>query len=359
MRNSIFSLLLIFLFGCSSKDENVSRLDHVPVANPNELIRFNEIGDNLLSHIGYNSVVLEDGHILIPDRQHVKLFKADSTGELIETIGRRGNGPGEFQDITFLSKSAYGNILIYDQMNQKVIVLDSLGQYDTEFSIPSNSPSGSLSELHEVNEQQYLMIFRSNEYIFNENSEQVSYLVTYDIRQNKFSPTIKIDSRPYARRTGGGGGARVPYAAADLFAYDYKTADIYLYKSDGQRIAQLDTSLDTVQVLSLDIESELITRAEFDTLRAEYLEYWESMQNLLPEYKAAADQLMIDHKNNFWLKLNHSSEYQQWLVASGQGELLQNVQLPKGSILTHISEKHLGVRLDDITFALFEFPQTE
>ena len=359
MRNSIFSLLLVFLIGCNSKDENLSRLDHVPVKNPNELIRFNEIGDNLLSHIGYTSIVLEDGHILVPDRQHVKLFKADSKGKLIETIGRRGNGPGEYQDITFLSQSAYGSILIYDQMNQKVIVLDSLGQYNTEFSIPSNSPSGSLIELHEVIEQQYLMIFRSSEYLLNENSEQVSYLVTYDIRQDKFSPTIKIDSRPYARITGGGGGARVPYAAADLFAYNYKTSDIYLFKSDGQRIAQLDASLDTVQVVSLDIESELITRTELDSLRAEYPEYWASMQSMLPEYKAVADQLMIDHKNNFWLKLNHSSKYQQWLVASGQGELLQNVRLPKGSMLTHISEKHLGVRLDDITFALFDYPEIQ
>lgn len=356
MRILIFSLLLIILVGCNSNNESNSQLSDVPVTTPNELVKFETIGENLLSHIGYTSIVLKSEHVLIPDRQHVKLFKTDSSGELIETIGRKGNGPGEFQDITFLSQSAFGNTLIYDQMNQKVVVLDSLGHFSSEFIIPSNSPSGSLRELYEVEEQQYLMIFQSHESLFNEDREQVSYLVIYNSKKKSFSPEKTINSRPYARRTGGGGGMRVPYAAADLIAYDKTTAEFYLYGSGRQKIAQLDTSLDTVEVISFDLEPELVTRAESDSIRAKNPEYWDSMQSLLPEYKALADRLIIDPENNFWLKLNHANEYEQWLIVSDLGELLQIVQLPKDSMLTHVSDEHLGVRLDDITFALFEFP---
>lgn len=359
IRISIFSLSLIILLGCNANDESNSELSDVPVTTPKELVQFETIGDNLLSHIGYASIVLRDGHVLIPDRQHVRLFKTDNSGKLIETIGRKGKGPGEFQDITFLSRSAFGNTLIYDQMNQKMVVLDSLGHFNYEFVIPSNSPPGSLSELYEVEEQQYLMIFRSHEYMLNEDSEQVSYLVTYNSKQENFSPAKTINSRPYARRTGGGGGLRVPYAAADLIAYDKITADIYLYGSDGEKIAQLDASLDTTEVISLDLQPELLTEEEADSVRMEYPEYWDSMQSLLPEYKALADRLVMGPQNNFWLKLNHANEYEQWLMVSDQGVLLQIIQLPKNSMLTHVSEEHLGVRLNDTTFALYEPPQIQ
>lgn len=358
MRFSIYSLLLLTFLGCTSNDNSVSQssLD-VPVTIPKELIRFEAVGDNLLSRIGYYSIVLNDGSILIPDRHHLKLFRVDSSGELIEIIGRKGHGPGEFQDITFLSHSAFGNILIYDQLAQKVVVLDSQGDYYTEILIPSDKPSGTLSEIYEVEEQQYLMIFQSTQFVFNKDSEQISYLVTYNRDQDRFSSASTINSRPNALKARGWAWKRVPYAAADLIAYDKTTANFFIYRSDGHEIAKLDTSRDTLQVISFYLEPEIMTRAEADTLRSENQDYWGSMQNLLPEYKAIADQLMIDYKNNFWLKLNHSSEYQQWLTLSEQGQHLQVIQLPKNSMLTHLSEEHLGVRLDDITFALFEFPE--
>ena len=36
------------------------------------------------------------------------------------------------------------------------------------------------------------------------------------------------------------------------------------------------------------------------------------------------------------------------------GEVEKVVNLPKNTYLTHISEHHLGVRLDDSTFGLYE-----
>lgn len=43
-----------------------------------------------------------------------------------------------------------------------------------------------------------------------------------------------------------------------------------------------------------------------------------------------------------------------WFVLNSEGEVLKRVMLPKNSYLTHIHKDHLGVRLDDSTFALFE-----
>jgi hypothetical protein len=78
------------------------------------------------------------------------------------------------------------------------------------------------------------------------------------------------------------------------------------------------------------------------------------MEPLLPEYKAIADDLIIDEQHNFWLKLNHRSEYQKWLILSESGDKLAIVHLPKDGMLTHVSDQHLGYRLDDHKFALLE-----
>jgi hypothetical protein len=266
MRKSLLSILVFIFVGCSTHDDSVSLLSDIPVTTLKEMIRFDTIGDNYLSHIGYTSIALNDGNILVPDRQLGTLFKVNSSGELIETIGRRGNGPGKFQDISFLNKSAFGNSLIYDQMNQKVIVLNNQGHYFTEFLIPPNRPSGSLIEVYEVEAQQYLMVFQSFDYMINENAEQVSNLVIYNREQEIVSPAKTIKSSPYARRTGGGGGMRAPYVASDLLAYDNTTADVYLYRSDGHNIAQLDVSLDTIQISTFDLEPEKLTKTESDSI---------------------------------------------------------------------------------------------
>ena len=64
--------------------------------------------------------------------------------------------------------------------------------------------------------------------------------------------------------------------------------------------------------------------------------------------------MIINLGRNIWGNLNSVSGFDQWLAVSLRGEQLSIVNFPKDSMLTHISENHLGVRLDDITFALFE-----
>lgn len=63
---------------------------------------------------------------------------------------------------------------------------------------------------------------------------------------------------------------------------------------------------------------------------------------------------MLIHKDQIWVQSNIRGEFQKWFVLSMDGEITKIVHFPKNVLVTHISDHHIGVRLDDTTFALFE-----
>lgn len=56
-----------------------------------------------------------------------------ATAEQVATIGRRGEGPGEFNFPTSLAFGPEGNLFVVDQINSRVQVLDAEGEYVDEF----------------------------------------------------------------------------------------------------------------------------------------------------------------------------------------------------------------------------------
>lgn len=343
---------------CHTEEQSHTDLQDLPVFIPQEILRIDgSIGDNFFGHIGYATVVQNDGNVLIPDLLHKKLFKIDEGGRLIDIVLRQGKGPGEVEDITFLSQSAFDGILIYDQTNEKIVLLGDSGNYKDEFVLtPGLQPPGinSLSEVYELAKNQYLLIFSTWEYLFKPDSDQKSYLIVYNRSLEMSSESIETRSKLHAVLEGGGASRQIPFVPADLIGYNTSSADLYLYWSGGNDIAHLDTSLDTIRTISISLTPDRISNTEKDSLRHAFPEYWDSMKSFFSEYKAIADRMLVDPKNNFWLLLNRENDNQTWLVVSELGEFKHIVELPAGSMLTHISKHHLGVRLDDVTFALFQ-----
>ncbi len=57
----------------------------------------------------------------------------DPSGKLLRWVGKRGNGPGEFNFPTFIWIDRDGNIYIVDSMNFRLQILDAAGKYITSF----------------------------------------------------------------------------------------------------------------------------------------------------------------------------------------------------------------------------------
>lgn len=359
----IFLLTLLVLIGslaftgCKTQEEDHSTLSDLPSVQPEELIRFDAAGDIFFSHLGYHSILLEDGNMLLGDRELKVLLKISAEGELEEQLLKPGRGPGELQDINFISQGASGDIFVHDQINKKIIRLDKNGSYRDEFSVPSWE-SANLTEIYEPEKDLYLMVFKSFDYLMNPEKEPQLHLTTYNAAADTFVKAQTLADRPFARQIIDGavrGGTVVPFAPEHLRAFRPATGTLTLFYSGGDRLAKVNTGLDTLNVIELPVEPEAVSEEEIAALREDSrTEVWRELKDLLPGVKALAEDMMIDGSGNYWLKLNHRGEYDRWLVADADGKPLTLVNLPEGSMLTHVSKNHLGVRLDEVTFALFE-----
>jgi hypothetical protein len=356
MRSFLLAGFIFCLFGCTNESNISDGFKNLSTVTPKETLRFDTAGDQPFSHLGYSSLELDDGAILLHDREMAHFIKVDQQGNLIETIGKYGRGPQEYQDITGVFKSAFDKILVHDQLNNKIVTLSTNGEYLSEKVVPSHLGTGAYNAIYEFSDDRLLFRITSYAYMYDEDAEQFSELILTSTESESSIKKMRIRNAPYARRTGGGGGTKVPFAPTDLIAYDTESARTYLFATDRNTLTELNNSLDTVKVVSFNIEREEITPTERDSIKKENEEYWPALDDLLPQLKASSDRFLIDEGQNFWFKLNRNSAYEEWLVAKGDGKLNQIVQLPKGTMLTHISTQHLGVRVDDVTFALYENP---
>jgi hypothetical protein len=70
----------------------------------------------------------DEGHIYIADRysREIKIF--DSDGNYLRSIGGRGRGPGEFQDIEFMERTPEGHLVLMDRGNLRYTVISTEGE---------------------------------------------------------------------------------------------------------------------------------------------------------------------------------------------------------------------------------------
>ena len=137
-------LLALFLVSIFVRAQKIETVNGVPVihnekggkwgANPTvklELIR--TIGgleaEVNLSFNNPNDIVRDSvGNLYILDTDNNRIQKLDSEGKFIKTIGRKGQGPGEFQAAHSMDIDDENNLFAFDMRSRRIEVLSSEGK---------------------------------------------------------------------------------------------------------------------------------------------------------------------------------------------------------------------------------------
>ncbi|MEX0719298.1 MAG: 6-bladed beta-propeller [Balneolaceae bacterium] len=355
-----YSLLLIvaliFVTACQpSSDQDKVDLEDIPTSTPKQLISFDHVDDFYFSHLGYSSMVLANGEILISDRDNTAIIVIDAEGNLKKKI-REGRGPGEILDAYMFTSDIEGNVYTYDQKNNKVIYFDSHVELVSEIK-PKPNRETSIVKVYPMANENFLFELTSFAYLEQENKDREKIFVQYDPETEAYGNELFLKDQPYARTYRDGklvGASAVPFADIQLVVYYPDHQSLLIFDTRTNIIAEIDANFDTLNTIRVNLPKEKLSTSERNEIKSSYRnEKWKTVEPFLPEYKATADK-MIFHNENIWLKSNLWSDYQKWLVINMDGQIEQLVNLPKESMLMHISKQHLGVRLDDVTFALFE-----
>lgn len=150
LKNTLFiSLLSIVLFSsCSEKKEKkdfynskklvINEKRERPIQEEFTLTKNIILEDNEEGRFTeINKLKIKKNTIYILDIfGQQQLFVFDINGKFIRKIGKRGNGPGEYNRLCDFDVDDRGNIYLYNAQHKKMLIYDSIGSLIKEVSMP-------------------------------------------------------------------------------------------------------------------------------------------------------------------------------------------------------------------------------
>jgi|SRR5690625_52271 len=366
--DSIFISVLILCSGCSPQDEielpeHIRNLENLTVYEANEVTPFQiqlqrdqlygeEDGVLFGSRI-MDMAVDEEGCVYIADSEkEIKVFEAE--GEYVTTLGREGDGPGEFKNIVNLQIE--GNQLYAHDMTQQRVTVFSLEDltYKTTVNIADNRMLiGELndsypSRYHVTSDGNFLIAFSysdvteglrdwdrigySNQYyLLNQEGRITSYKL-FDLR-SRSEVIVPVGGLSVGRSIGFYGRLVMGLTNNDHVLTAW-TEDMLVsnHSINGEYQRSFYYPFERVPLTQASASNAGI--AEF------ILEGFSSMQ--APEHWPSLSSLLVDDENRIWISTivdNH--EIYEWWVLQETGEMITRFEWPRDKSVQEIKNGYL------------------
>lgn len=144
------SLALISLLGCSTDVEESAELISGVTPIWDEAQRWGLSAEPIVSigethgplpyvfgNIG-DATVLSDGRLVISDNQSSEVRFYDPRGRHLVTVGREGEGPGEFDLVSGLVRMPGDTVVVIDPQLQRVSIIDPGGHFARSIPLPGD-----------------------------------------------------------------------------------------------------------------------------------------------------------------------------------------------------------------------------
>jgi hypothetical protein len=265
-------------------------------------------GNILLFH---PSLFLVDGRgaVYISERldQVFKVF--DREGNLVGTIGAKGNGPGEFQSLGFCGFTPDGRLLTTDYMARRTSLFDQKGHFLSDFKW-----THFYSRMFLVKESSYL-----TEEIQSEGqgiSDGRLFIKEIDFAGKEIRSYGEFTSpTTQAVRMGSGMfGTTIPFSPMSVFAGDGERGFLYHCLNSDYRIEVFDEVGRLFRVLDRPYARPAYTAEEKRAFRERWKDYpsedvKKAMQSMeLPSVKTVTETMLTDDEGNLWVFTNESKE---------------------------------------------------
>jgi hypothetical protein len=298
-------------------------------------------------------VRLRDGTIVVADDAAPALRFFDRDGRHLRSVGRRGSGPGEFEQIGGLWRFAGDSLAVWDLRQSRLSIFSPAGEL-VRTALPRPGPPGAFAPMHGVfSDGSFVLgsgmnmgeIFAGGSRRFRDTVVLVRYgaegraLDTIgrfpgDERDAEVAGTgFSLNPVPFGRRTFIAVSGRHGYVVAG-------DAQVAVLEPGGRRSSILRQRSAPSPVTPEDIsafrQGTLAAASPGDRpgveTRLRSLRY--------PETKAPFAGLEVDDHDRAWLRVQDvpDGRASRWMVLSPTGELLARVELPPGFVLHQVDE---------------------
>ncbi len=251
-----------------------------------------------------------EGHVHLAEASDctIKVFGVD--GRFFRAIGRKGQGPGEFERISFLGFGPDGRLLVTDSHARRTSLFDPEGdfigsyQWTTNISVPDLVLDGAYVVLESVHEESGSKLF----------------LKTYDFEGDElksWGEFVLPEFKSITRAAAGGGavtfGVSIPFARRSIITGDQTFERIYhclndaylieSFDSEGRILMKIDRPYEPVPFSQADRE-EIMVR--IPGTNQEVRDLYEDMP--WPKVKSVTERMFCDDRGWLWLVTHEEKE---------------------------------------------------
>ncbi len=329
MKKILFFFLtatLLLWFSCSKKTEEGSTVEVIDgieyIHNtetplyPERKVVFEEEstirseddeGKIILFRPGWH-LIDDEGYVYICDLQDLQIKVFDPDGLLVRTIGQKGEGPGEFQNIGEIALLPDGRLLVLDWEGNRISLFGKEGEF---------------IDSHKFRNWSYDFYVATNTFYARDENifgpETQLYVKAYDLSGNELFSYGKFVSHHSLQIDEGGRRFSIsplPFDVYSILAGDQKNARLYhclndkylieVYDNNGKLFRKIDRPYKRIPVSGKDREDYLDgIRGISESDRALVDKNLE-----MPSVKNITDSMIVDDLGNLWVETNEQKEEQ-------------------------------------------------
>lgn len=353
MNRFIFILFVLLIsFSCIhvEEDQVINDLLESKLVTAEPILQVEENAEDLFGFLGELTVDSE-GQIYVTDTQSrsVRIYAQD--GNLVQTVGREGRGPGEFLSVSNLTVDPQKQtIWVYDVSQLRVSsftpLADATWGHKAQFSIETNN--GYPIQVHVTNDRFVIYSMRT---VRDEDPQQLEItLQSVSIEERVLNEEILTysESEVVVQETGG------EFVPIHPIPFGWQThgiieqsGRIYISKSDSLRVRVFDLDGQKINEIKNQIRYQPITAQDID----EYgVNADDPTYSLIPDHHPAFIDLQIDNMGRPWFNLGEFEEdVNTWVVLDNSGSLVIAVKLPSTLSVHQIRGQNIyGIHQNEI-----------
>jgi hypothetical protein len=207
----------------------------------------------------------EEGNFYVTDWDRKRIQKYDPAGKFVLTIGKQGQGPGEFQNVSIARFDRKNRLYVTDIANRRLNFFDKSGNFLEQISLPE------VFEIYAINPRGHYVAGHSREV----KSEFRGFKIEFGVFDNKFNLVSELfsmtqDFKPPAGRDASSAAkflagilSRTAFrpqpvlAVGDseliLFGFPEKYV-IDVYSPEGKKVKSIRREYDPIEITSKDKE---------------------------------------------------------------------------------------------------------
>jgi hypothetical protein len=277
----------------------------------------------------------QDDNIYVLDSDANNIKKFDSNGRFIKTIGREGQGPGEFSSPYYLTYTK-DRLVVWDLMNRRLCAFTSEGKFIKSSNIPYDE--GSVRKLRSLPTGE-IAVEKEKSYRREPDKPQICTIDLYsmDLEYLRTIYERSLWRKKYVRtKEFGISTLYFPYSPivhwdvspeGNIFIGFSDKYELEIYDRDGKKLVTFSHAYEPVKVTEKD-KKKYFDSLEFSRAGAKLNEIPEyiTKETQFPKNKPAFDNILIDSEGNVLVVLNSENE-EMFDVFDRNGKFISSVQI--------------------------------